>query len=144
MQLFILAAFVFAYASAYPNNCYDTVGTTQCSLHKAKGHCQTEVDQMQRMCPWTCGYCDRTCGDELPTSQCQNVRKNNICGKPNEINYYKRYCGMSCFWCEYKKRCYDRLEAVPNLCWNYKQQGQCTKDPSYMLEVCAKTCGFCK
>ena len=63
------------------------------------------------------------------------------CTRGSFIHYMHRYCKLSCRLCNApESNCGDKLSS----CNHWKNSGECTKNPGFMLKMCKRSCGNCK
>ena len=145
--------------SQTPSTCFDL--NDRCAEWAANDECSNNPGYMLDNCRLSCDVCeDETIDDDVLVSlcdddndRCEEWAANDECTR--NPNYMRQNCKASCGVCEnsndleckdLKEDCYGFTESgVCSLtkCAFWARNGECEKNPTYMIENCSKSCGTC-
>ena len=144
--------------SQTPSTCFDL--NDRCAEWAANDECSNNPGYMLDNCRLSCDVCeDETIDDVLVSlcdddnDRCEEWAANDECTR--NPNYMQQNCKASCGVCEnsndseckdLKEDCYGFTESgVCSLtkCAFWARNGECEKNPTYMIENCSKSCGTC-
>ena len=111
-------------------DCQNNFGN--CALWASRKDCIASYDFMVYNCKQACDFC--TCVDKH--RKCKSWAATE-CKRTSEFSdWMDAMCPLTC------RRCVCHDDHVD--CAKWKKEDECTKNPSYMLKTCKRSCGVCR
>ena len=112
--------------------CQDT--RVECPSWASVGECESNPQGMRLVCPLSCGICKPQCADL--SVNCPRWAHEGRCIEPHAASVV---CPRACGQCD-STLCVDKHTE----CRRWAHDAQCIQNPTYMRDVCPKSCGACR